>query len=258
MITEETGSADGTRIVYHTTGAGPALLLVPGTLATTAMYEPLAEHLGRHYKVVLMERRGYGVSGDGPRPATFAMQAADIAAVRAAVGEPGYVFGHSAGGLAVLRALAEMTPRARAVALYEPPASLAGAPLRPVLAQCRDLVGDGRDADAIVAFLSSTGGPDPSLRQIATILRHRAPGMIEDLECMTALSAGPGRWSPGDTPILLLTGSESDRHAHESIAVLQRELPVRDTVTLPGEGHHPSDPGPVAAALHAFFSRHPK
>ena len=232
------------------------MLIVHGTLATTAMYEPLARSLARHYRVVLMERRGYGVSGDGQRPATFAMQAMDIAAVLDAMAEPGYVFGHSAGGLAVLHALTEVSPRPRAVALYEPPASLAGAALLPVLTRCRELVGDGRGADAIVTFLSSTSEPDPSLRQVATILEHRARGMIEDLECMTAMSTGPGRWTPGDTPILLLTGGESDEYAKRSITLLQHELPVRDTVVLPGQGHHPSDPEPVAAALHSFFSRH--
>ncbi|MBV8932283.1 MAG: alpha/beta fold hydrolase [Kutzneria sp.] len=232
------------------------MLIVHGILATTAMYEPIAELLSRHYQVVLVERRGYEVSGDGERPATFAMQARDIAAVLEAVGEPSYVFGHSAGGLVALHTLAAGARQVRAMALYEPPASMTGARLLPVLKQCRELVGDGRNADAIVTFLSSVSGPHPSLRQMAEFLERRAYGLIEDLECMTALPAESARWSPGDTPILLLAGSESDQYAEESIAVLQRELPVRDTVVLAGQGHHPSDPEPVAAAVHAFFSVH--
>jgi hypothetical protein len=142
------------------------------------------------------------------------------------------------------------------VALYEPPAALIGGELLPVLEQCRGLVGDGRNAEAIVTFLSSIAGPDPSLSQVAAVLEHRACGLIEDLECMTAMSTGRDRWSPGDIPILLLAGSETDLYAKQSIALLQRELPVRDTVVLAGQGHHPGDPEPVAAALHAFFSMH--
>jgi pimeloyl-ACP methyl ester carboxylesterase len=256
MMRREASSFDGTRIVYHQIGSGAPVLLVHGTLATTAMYEPIAKSLSRHYQVLLMERRGYGVSEDGERPGTLDAQALDIAAVLDAVGEPSYLFGHSAGGLVALQALPDTADRVRALALYEPPVALRGARLRPVLEQCRRLASEGRDMDAAVAFLSSIGSPDPSLRRIASMLAHRVCGLIEDLECITSMSDEPGRWSASGTPILLLAGSESDRYAKQSIAVLQHELPASDTVVLAGQGHHPDDAGPVAAALHTFFSAH--
>jgi hypothetical protein len=40
------------------------------------------------------------------------------------------------------------------------------------------------------------------------------------------------------------------------MALLQKSLTVRDTITLAGQGHHPDNPEPVAAALHAFCARH--
>ncbi|HEX4724305.1 MAG TPA: alpha/beta fold hydrolase [Pseudonocardiaceae bacterium] len=258
MITDVARSADGTEIVYHRTGSGPPVVMVPGVLAPTALYEPIALLLSEHYQVVLVERRGYGVSGDGQRPATFAMQAMDIAAVLAAVGEPSFVFGHSAGGIVTLNTLPVATPPVRALALYEPPVSLTGPRLAPVLERCRALVADGRGADAIVAFLTDIGaaGGTDALRAVATTLEHRAAGLILDLECMTSMSNEAGRWTPGDTPILLASGSEADTYAKESLDLLQQELPVLDTVVFAGQGHQPSDPEPVAAALHAFFAAH--
>jgi pimeloyl-ACP methyl ester carboxylesterase len=97
---------------------------------------------------------GYRVSGDGSRPGTFAVQAMDIAAVLDAIDEPHYVFGHSLGGLATLHAVPSVAEKLRAVALYEPPAALAGAPSEPVLASCREFVASGRNADAVGTLAS--------------------------------------------------------------------------------------------------------
>jgi pimeloyl-ACP methyl ester carboxylesterase len=135
-------------------------------------------------------------------------------------------------------------------------AAFIGTRLAPVLKECRASVADGRRSDAVITFLSAVGRPDPSLPQIAKFLEDGADGMIEDLECITSMTSGLPRWTPGDVPILLLTGSESGPHYQESAALLQRDLPLEDTVTLPGQGHAPSDPELVAERLDAFFSRH--
>lgn len=252
------GSADGTEIVGHRGGSGPALLIVHGALASPPMYEPIAALLRANYDVVVMERRGYAPSGDGPRPGTFAQQAEDIDAVLTHLGTPAFVFGHSAGALATLHALAALGDKIRAAALYEAPFALAGEPLRPVLAKCRDLVADGRPAEAVIEFLGSAGGLDESLpmAEIARMLAPRAPGLIEDLECVTAMSADPGRWAAVETPIQLLIGGKSDRIARDSTALLESALPNHETIELPGQAHHPDDPDLVATTLHTFFSGH--
>lgn len=126
VCTEGVVSADGTRIVFHAQGAGPAVVIVPGALVTVDTYLELAELLAPDYRVIVVERRGYSPSGNGPRPAEFAAQAADLAAVLAAVGEPAFVFGHSAGGLVTLDATHRDPSMVRRLALYEPPAALAG------------------------------------------------------------------------------------------------------------------------------------
>jgi pimeloyl-ACP methyl ester carboxylesterase len=251
-------SADGTRIVFRRTGSGPSLLIVPGTLATTAMYHPIASLLSRHYQVTLVERRDYGISGSGARPATFARQAEDLAAVLGALGEPSHVFGHSCGGLVTMHAAAIAAASIRSVALYEPPAALAGGPLAATRDQCRALVRAGRPEDAVAAFWSAVGDnvSPAGVRPLAALFAGRADGMVADLECMTAMPADPASWPAVTRPALLLTGEKSDGNARRSTALLQESLPVRDTITLAGQGHHPDNPEPVAAALHAFCTRY--
>ncbi|WP_147404044.1 alpha/beta fold hydrolase [Nocardia panacis] len=69
--TDSVASADGTRIVFHTLGDGPPLVIVHGALVTTEAYRPMAELLATSYRVVLIGRRDYAPSGNGPRPSTF-------------------------------------------------------------------------------------------------------------------------------------------------------------------------------------------
>jgi pimeloyl-ACP methyl ester carboxylesterase len=222
------------------------------------MYAPIAARLRAHYEVVVVERRGYAPSGDGPRPGTFAQQAEDIAAVLAHVGAPAFVFGHSAGALATLHALPGAGDRIRAAALYEAPFALAGAPLRPVLAHCRALLDAGRGADAVAEFLTATSEPDETLpiSQIAMMFASRARGLVEDLECVTSMSPEPAAWSGVDVPVQLLIGSKSDQVARDSTALLESALPDHETVELPGQAHQPDDPELVATTLHTFFGRH--
>ena len=256
VVTDTVLSADGTKIVYHRIGSGPPLVIVHGTLATTEMYRPIADLLSEHYQVVLVERRDYGVSGSGARPATFARQADDLVAVLGELDGPSNVFGHSCGGVVTMHALIIAPASIRAIVLYEPPVALAGGALTETVSRCRELVRAGRPEDAIVAFFTATGDnvSDADVRPIARLLAHRADGMVADLECVTAMPADLGQWSAKTVPTLLLTGEATDEYARRSIALLQRRLPAASAITLAGQGHHPDDAALVAAELHAFFA----
>jgi pimeloyl-ACP methyl ester carboxylesterase len=258
-VTDTVVSTDGTRIVCHRQGDGPPLLIVHGTLATTDMYRPIADLLSPWYQVVLMERRDYGVSGSGPRPGSLARQAEDVVAVLGALDGPSYLFGHSFGGLAALQATTVAGHAVRRLALYEPPVALAGKALGPVLDRCRELVDAGHDADAVLHFLTATGGSPPgsgaALRRIGDLLGYRAGGMLADLECVVRMDPDLGRWSAIDAPTLLLTGTESDRYGRQSTELLREILRYPHPVSLPGQAHHPDDPALVAGTLREFFGR---
>jgi pimeloyl-ACP methyl ester carboxylesterase len=111
-----------------------------------------------------------------------------------------------------------------------------------------------RQAEDIAAVLGALGEPSYVFGHSCGGLAGRAGGMVADLECMTAMPAGPDSWPAVTMPVLLLAGEQSDGYGQRSVAMLRESLPVRDTIILAGQGHHPDDPEPVAAALHAFFT----
>ena len=245
-------SADGTDIVFHTVGQGPPLVMVPGTLAVTGMYEPIAEQLSSAYQVVMIERRAYGISGPGDRPGEMIRQAEDLMAVLGTLDAPAYVFGHSFGGVATLHTMAEFGPAISRIALYEPPATLVGPALAPVRDECRELLAAGNPVGAVLRFLGATDGntPPAAAMSVASVFAFRADGMLADLECISGMDPDLTRWGAIDTPALLLTGSNSDP---ASTKLLDQILPDTRVTVLPGLGHYPDNPVLVAEALREFF-----
>ncbi len=255
-IAGEVESADGTRIVFRLHGDGPPLVILHGTLVTTDMYRGLVDLLASRYRVVMVERRDYRHSGNGPRPARFSGQAADLAAVLAALDEPAFVFGHSIGGLVALHAMNEISSAVRRLALYEPPIVLAGPVLAATLTRIRELMAGDRPHEAIIEFLTAISDSVPApgtLRPIADMLASRADGLVADLECLTTMTPDVSYWSNLDTPTLLLAGDRTDSYGTRSVELLRATLPQARLMTLAGLGHHIDDPVPVAAALTEFF-----
>ncbi len=92
-------SADGARIAYNATGAGPPVLAVHGIGSTSRSFAPLAGHLARTHRVIVVDLRGYGDSDDHPPPTGWSTFADDLAAVLAHAGtrEPVHLVAASAG-----------------------------------------------------------------------------------------------------------------------------------------------------------------
>jgi len=93
-------SVDGTEIGYVLSGEGPPVLLVHGALSDRTRFEALRPHLEPHATVYAMDRRGRGLSGDGP-DYDIERENEDVAAVveaaPRAAGAPVAVYGHSGG-----------------------------------------------------------------------------------------------------------------------------------------------------------------
>lgn len=254
--TDSVASADGTEITFHTLGDGPPLVVLHGALVTTEMYLPLAELLAADYRVVVVGRRGYEPSGNGTQPRVFARQVEDLTAVLDRQDGPSFVFGHSAGGLITLEALAAGIPNIRTFALYEAPLAFAGGPLGPTLDRVRELVAQQRPADAVFEFFRAIlrqPAPEDVLRGIGAAMAHRASGLVTDLECLAAMDPNLERWSAVTTPALLLAGSASDPYGQELTEKLDATLRDSRFALLDGLNHNPDDFTPVAAALRGFF-----
>jgi pimeloyl-ACP methyl ester carboxylesterase len=148
-------SADGTAIGYLTTGSGPSVIVVPGTLETAADFAAFAGLLGQSYTVHTIERRGRGISGPQGDDYGMAKECEDIAAVRAATGST-LIFGHSYGGLIALEA-ARTSGAFKKVALYEPGVSVRGSIPMGWIATCQRRLAEGKPLDAFATFSVAAG-----------------------------------------------------------------------------------------------------
>ncbi len=117
-------SRDGTEISYLTIGSGPALIVIPGALATALDYESFSNELSKHFTVHTIERRGRGLSGPQGSDYSITRECEDIKAVQTATGSE-YIFGHSFGGFVTLEA-ARNNLNLQRVAIYEPGVSVDG------------------------------------------------------------------------------------------------------------------------------------
>ncbi|MCW3464011.1 alpha/beta fold hydrolase [Chitinophaga nivalis] len=113
-----TPSADGTTIGFQQGGTGPGLIIVPGTLSTSADYTRLAHLLSPSFTVYIIDRRGRGGSGAQGLSYGIRQECEDVQAVQAATGAT-YIFGHSFGGLVTLET-ATRYPSFKGIVLYEP------------------------------------------------------------------------------------------------------------------------------------------
>ncbi len=112
-------SGDGTKIGYRRFGAGPALILLHGSVASGAHLTDLAGLLSDAFTVVVPDRRGRGLSGPYRTGDELQQELEDLAALLEATGAE-KVWGLSSGACIALNA-ARTTPAIRRLALFEPP-----------------------------------------------------------------------------------------------------------------------------------------
>jgi len=168
-------SADGTAIGYLTTGNGPPVIVVPGTLGTAADFASFAALLAQSHTVHTIERRGRGLSGPQSDDYGMAKECEDIAAVRAATRST-LMFGHSYGGLIALEA-ALTNPAFLKVAIYEPGVSVRGSIPMAWIAPCQRRVAEGKSLDAFATF-SVAAGPRQARRTPIWLMKRLLPLFI--------------------------------------------------------------------------------
>jgi pimeloyl-ACP methyl ester carboxylesterase len=236
-------SKDGTPIAIWRSGAGPALLLVHGTVAdhSTTWRLSLPE-LARRFTVYAMDRRGRGGSGDA-REYSLQREAEDVAAVVDSINDPVNLLGHSYGGLCALEA-SVLTSNLRRLVLYE------GVPLRDSSVNSEAIERlqarlDAGDADGmLLAFLGEIAGASPE--QIAkmrsdpdswAVRVRNAPTVPRELRVEEHYVFSPPRFANMRTPTLLMVGGESPDRVRESADTVASSLPDGRVVVLPEQGH---------------------
>ncbi|MBF6193757.1 alpha/beta hydrolase [Nocardia implantans] len=178
----------GATLYYEVSGAGPVLLLLPGSGGDAAVFDPILDPLAQHFTVVTIDPRGYSRSVLDPGPPAdieVEVQSEDAHSLLrhlTPAGEDAYVFGGSGGAVVALDLLARHPDRLRLVIAHEPPSFA----VLPDAAEHKAFVDEVYElfvteglAAAGARFLEGIGGgvrmPDPAG------LSPRAAAMIERL-----------------------------------------------------------------------------
>lgn len=237
-------SADGTRIAFDCSGAGPPVILVSGIFSTRGSTRGLAEQLAKQFTVVCYDRRGRGESGD-TAPYAVEREVEDLGALIAEVGGAA-VYGHSSGAGLALNAAASGLPITRLV-LHEPPygsddeeSQQSARGLAQIVCAALD---EGRPADAIALFFEAYGLLPDVVAQMSTDpdMQALAPTMRYDFEVMGEIRQGGV--VPEDLvravsiPTLVLAGSASPDFFRDTAARIAGLLPDGECRVLAGQDH---------------------
>ena len=275
-------SKDGTVIHSRQNGQGPGLVLLHGSMQTAESFSQLARHLGAHFTVSSVDRRGRRPSGHAGAAYSVQKEVDDLAAVLAQTGAA-HVFGLSSGALIALRAARELPAIAR-IALYEPPLVTAGGPGSPLafVQDYEDALAAGNLAGALVAMLKGTDDPSlmtrlprfvlkPLFRAMVAIdgWRNRQPNerpsiaeliptAHHDLLVVGEMAGTLEHYRDLQTEVLLLGGDMSKPFLPMALDALEKALPRAGRIRLQRVGHlaaaDDGAPERVAAALIPFFS----
>lgn len=238
-------SADGARIGFERLGDGPPLVLVHGGTADRTRWAPVVPALAERFSLLVVDRRGRGVSRHEPGPYALEREAEDLVAVVEAAGEGARVLAHSYGGLVALEAL-RLTDRVARAVVYEPPAHTDEAPVFPpeVAGLMADQLGRG-DTDAALEtfFTRVVAVPAAAVEAMrATPLwAVRRDVLAQTFEREGAVVAAyrfdPARFAHLATPVRLLLGTATAPGLHASTRAAAAAVPGAELVELPEQGH---------------------
>jgi pimeloyl-ACP methyl ester carboxylesterase len=255
-------SPDGTPIAVWVDGAGPALVMVHGSIADHTTFEPFVAVLRHHFTTFAMDRRGFGASGD---TADYSIEddfndvAAVVDAVAARTGGPVVLWGHSYGANCAMGA-STLTTNVRHLVLYEP--SL-GLPYPPGSIEAIEaaLVRGDHDAAIIavlVDILEMTDDEVGAFRASPLWPNRLAAAPTIPRECRAEQDwvYRPGQFDQITAPTLMLAGSDSVPAVAEATTRAAAAIPGARIHTLDGHGHfaHKTDPTLVTTLIHQFIA----
>lgn len=234
-------------------GRGDRVVLVHGDVHDAPMTFAAQEPLATSYRLVLLNRRGFGNSPD-VEGEDFDVDAEDVAEVLSEA--PAHLVGHSYGGVVSLLAAARAPDSVRSLTVFEPPAFglVADNPVvQRFVADVRALLAQEQTPEEFLPrFIAAVGGdparlptplPPPLVRAAGVLMRGRRPW-----EAVVPLDA----LARSTYPKLVISGGHSA--LFDAVCdVLEARLPARREV-FRGAGHSiPTLGGPVNACLSSFW-----
>lgn len=266
------GSADGTRLALFSSGlahgsARPPLLLVHGAAADHTTFRAVAPRFAERRRVVAMDRRGRGASGDGPDPGAYDIEREyeDVAAVAEALaaesGGPIDVLGHSYGGRCALGA-AIISPAIRRVVAYEGapgPADSSAPDLADRLERVLATSGPAAMLDAFLGAVVGMSEDELGAYHANPVwpdrVRAAARTLIREIRAERTPAAGLDRLGRVRQPVLLILGGDSPPFFRDGTAILADRLLDARVVVIPGAAHaaHHTRPEDFVGAVEEFL-----
>jgi pimeloyl-ACP methyl ester carboxylesterase len=268
----EKANVNGRVLEYEVKGSGePVLLISTGPIADS--FVPLfPEKALERYRLIRYRQRSLNGGSHGHAPVSFAVHAADAAALLGHLGvRQAHVAGHSTGAIIALQLAMDSPDVVRTLALLEPP--LAAAPSAaaffekagPALAA----YGAGDRQGSMSKFLSLVCSLD--WETCRSVIEKAVPdgvalamGRSDDvfgsyLPALTAWPFGAAQAAAISQPVLSVLGTESERWFADGHELLHTWFPQVEACRIEGAAHllHLQRPGPVARGLADFMGRHP-
>lgn len=264
--------AAGLRWHVQVQGAGPPLVLLHGTGASTHSWRDVAPLLASRWQVIAPDLPGHGFSDRAPsRTTTLPGMAAALRALLDALGaRPAGLVGHSAGaaiaarlaldgGLPDARAIVSLNgafvPFAGVMRILSPAARLlAATPIAARIAAAR-----ARDRSAVERLLASTGSRlDPRGRELYARL-VQSPGHVAGALAMMAGWDLESLWRDLPrlaVPLRLVVGRNDGTVPPADAERVRARVPGATVERLPGLGHlmHEEAPARLAALVETLLA----
>ncbi len=222
-------------------GEGPNVVLVHGFLGSSMVFEPLTEHLVRHFTVTTIDLPGFGRSHDASVPATVEALGELVAAtIRSAGLDSCAILGHSLGAWIALEISLQQPALLERMVLYGgSPDGYCPARFETYEQSIARIRAQGIDSFAaeLAAEWFLRGKQDPMYplaRQAGSHANEAAA--IRHVESWNQWRAGD-RLDAVETPTLIVCG-DSDRSTHPDLSIaMWKKIARAQLFIAPGAGH---------------------
>ena len=248
-------------------GAGPALLFLPGSYSTAAAWRPIQRLLEPRWRMVTTSLRGYGESTDSRSPDDYAMhhEVKMVEALCRHIGQPVHLVGHSFGGTVALAAALAATVPVASLSLFEanPIDMLRGrdgdALYEETLRMSRAFeaavhAGEPDAPGRIIDFWGNAGAYAALPDAVKAYCRQTAAANVLDWRTVFSFNVTATDCAALQLPVLLVRGERSNAAMTSITAALQDCLPEARPSVVEGAGHFlVSSHAPACAALLSRF-----
>jgi pimeloyl-ACP methyl ester carboxylesterase len=246
MTSSTVSRPDGATIAWESDGdeTAPAVLLIMGLAWPSASWYRQVPALAEHYRVLRLDNRGAGRTGDVPgAPYTVELMTADCLAVLDAAGvRDAHGVGISMGGLMAQELALTAPERVRSLCLMATHPGITHAVLNPDAMEMLQKRATMTPQEAAEASIPFNYAPSTSRERIEEDWAVRFP-LAATNEGYLAQAMGTSQWSGYDRigaisrPTMVLHGELDALVPVANGQILAERIPAAELVTLPGGNH---------------------